>query len=154
MLKINNFYLNYSKLHKDFRYRISDTDSPVFSWAAISSVSGAYQSAYRIMIASGENLLWDSEKVESSRQSVKYTRGPLPVGVKLDIRLVIWDNFGNESAEYNDYFYIGVIDNWNAEWIAYPNETGRNNIIFKKNFEISDIVDKACLFVCGLGYHN
>ena len=159
MLKINKFYLNYSLLKKDFRYRISDVSEPVFSWAAISSSGGAKQSAYRIAINAGENLLWYSGKTESSKQSAVYSGKPLPAGVKLNINIVIWDNDDNISEEYCDYFYNGFIDKWDAEWIAHPddingNKTSRKNLIFKKDIDIADGLESACLFVCGLGYHK
>ena len=162
MLKINKFYLNYSRLKpkKDFRHRISDNQNPVFSWAAISSRPNAYQSAYRIIIKNGENILWDSGKVESRKQSAIYSGDCLPAGVKLNIRAVIWDDVGNESAEYSDYFYNGVVGKWEAEWIAHPidtngeHKTSRKRLIFQKTVEISDGLESACLFVCGLGYHK
>ena len=157
MIRINKFYLNYSKLHKDSRYRISDVKNPVFSWAAISDRSGACQSGYRIVVSCGEGLLWDSGKVKSRKQSATYSGEPLPIGIKLDICTVIWDDMGKESEKYSNYFYCGVIDEWRADWIAHPDyaeNTSRKNLIFQKNIDISESVESACLFVCGLGYHK
>ena len=160
MAKINKLYLNYARLKKDFRYRISDTENPVLSWAAVSGKTDAYQSAYKIIVKCGENILWDSGKTESRKQSAVYCGGALPAGVKLSICLTVWDNTGEESQEYRDYFYSGVIDKWNAEWIAHPddanggNKTSRKNLIFIKDADIGENLESACLFVCGLGYHK
>jgi len=164
VIKINKFYLNYSRLKKDFRYRISDTQIPVFSWAAISGGNkiGAYQSAYRIIIKNGAAILWDSGKTESRNQSAVYNGNPLPMGIKLNIHAVIWDDAGSESEEYTDYFYNGVVSEWTADWLAHPDDanvngekkTGRKNLIFKKDIKIFENLESACLFVCGLGYHK
>ena len=160
MVKISKLYLNYSQLKKDFRYRISDAANPVFSWAVISSKTNAYQSAYKIIIKDGKNLLWDSGKVESREQSAVFSGSALPAGVKLDVCLTVWDNAGEESRQYRDYFYNGVLDEWNAEWIAHPDDTNgenkslRKNLTFKKDIIIPENLESACLFVCGLGYHK
>ena len=159
MIKINKFYLDYSRLKKDFRYRISGSDKPVFSWAAISKNAGARQSSYRITVKDGENKLWYSGKTKSGIQSAIYAGDPLPAGIKLDISLVIWDENGDESEEYRDYFYNGSIGEWDADWIAYSKDASGEKttgkiLIFKKSFEIFDEVGSACLFVCGLGYHK
>ena len=159
MLKITKFYLNYARLRKDFRYRISDTQNPVFSWAAASGKNGAYQGAYQITVGSGGNLLWDSGKTESGRQSAAYAGSPLPPGEKLELCLAIWDNGGEAGELYRDFFYSGAID-WDAGWIAHPNDangenkTSRKALIFKKEIEIAGDLKSACLFVCGLGYHK
>ena len=159
MLKINKFYLNYNRLRKDFRYRISDIANPVFSWAAISSKSGAYQGAYRITVKAKDALLWDSGKVQSRDQSAVYAGVPLPPGQKLEIGALVWDNAGEAGEEYKDCFYNGAIE-WQAGWIAHPgdadgeNQTARKVLVFKKETEISGELESACLFVCGLGYHK
>ena len=162
MLKINKFYLNYSRLRKDFRYRISETKNPVFSWAAISDSPGAYQSAYQITVKAGDDLLWDSKKTESRKQSAVYAGTPLPPGEKLELCAVIWDDGGKASELYKDFFYNGEII-WDAEWIAHPedakgeNKTARKVLIFKKEIELSEDLEdlkSASLFVCGLGYHR
>ena len=166
MVKINKLYLNYSRLKRNFRYRISDKYKPVFSWAAISDntdKNGTYQTAYRITVESGDSekdLLWDSGKIESRRQSAVYSGNPLPCGGKLDVSVTIWDNNGDISEEYTDYFYNGLIDKWDAEWIAHPDDaesetkTGRHNLIFVKNIAVTENLDSACLLISGLGYHK
>ncbi|MCL2815447.1 MAG: glycoside hydrolase family 78 protein [Oscillospiraceae bacterium] len=159
MLKISKFYQNYNRLRKDFRYRISDIRNPVFSWAAVSGKDGAYQSAYRITVKAKDRLLWDSGKVDSKTQSAAYAGLPLPPGEKLEIGALVWDNDGEAGESYKDYFYSGAM-NWEADWIAHPkdaggqNKTARKVLIFKKEAEISDGLESACLFVCGLGYHK
>ncbi|MCL1793308.1 MAG: glycoside hydrolase family 78 protein [Oscillospiraceae bacterium] len=159
MLKINKFYLNYSRLKKDFRYRISDSQNPVFSWAALSGKSGAYQGACQISVKAGQNLLWDSGKMETKRQTAEYAGKPLPPGEKIDVRVQIWDNLGEAGELHQDFFYSGNIE-WNADWIAHPDDAGGENknakkvLVFKKEIEISGELKSACLFACGLGYHK
>ena len=155
MLKIDKIYLNYAKLQKDFRYRISDTPTPVFSWAVFSSRGGAVQGAYQIAVSFGATLLWDSGKIESGAQKAAYAGTPLPSGEKLCIELVVWDELGEQSLPYCDYFYNGAMDSWEADWITHIDDTGgRSPLIFKKELEISGEIMSACLFVCGLGYHK
>lgn len=160
MLKINKLCLNYSPLKKDFRYRISDVPNPVFSWAAVSDRNGAYQSAYRIAVKSGGELLWDSGTVGNRKQSAVYEGKPIPVGRKLTVSVTVWDDSGEVSADYADYFYGGALAVWDADWIAHPDDADgvkrsvRKNLVFSKHIDVSENLESACLFVCGLGYHK
>ena len=159
MLKITKFYLNHSRLRKDFRYRVSEGAEPMFSWAALSGKNGAFQGGYRIAVRSGERLLWDSGRVEGRIQSAVYAGCPLPPGERLDLCLWVWDNEGEAGEVYQDHFYSGEIA-WDAGWIAHPddaggkNGTGRSVLVFKKELESTEKIKSACLYVCGLGYHK
>ncbi|MBB3155365.1 alpha-L-rhamnosidase [Paenibacillus endophyticus] len=131
-----------------------DRQKPRLSWVTENTEAGFVQTAYRVIVDSGPahinrhaGDMWDSGKVESSRQTaIPYD------GVKLSSKTYywwkakVWDQHGNESG-WSDatYFETGMYEpeDWNCRWMncEYPNspsavyyerrefETSRNNPI-------------------------
>lgn len=78
---------------------------PYLGWIVNSETPNTLQTAYRIEVASSEELLgsseadiWDSGKVESNNSiAVKYNGKPLQPSTIYYWRVKTWDNHGNES---------------------------------------------------------
>ncbi len=83
-----------------------DVAKPRLSWVLESDARGDRQSAYHILVASGEALLredrgdlWDSGKVESSGQNqIAYAGKPLAANSECFWKVQVWDRTGKASA--------------------------------------------------------
>lgn len=111
--------------------------TPYFSWRMESDVRGQAQTAYRIILAkdsSMTDLVWDSEKTESS----------LSVGIKCGAALEsltkycwqtgVWDKDGNYAESGTATFETGLLDSamWSsAEWIQVGDEPVPQRLISK-----------------------
>src|SRR5690606_12105747 len=82
-----------------------DARRPCLGWEMTASARGARQSAYRIQVAAspldladGENLLWDSGKVDSERSAHHAYEGPaLTSGQRYFWRARVWDETGRPA---------------------------------------------------------
>jgi alpha-L-rhamnosidase len=105
-----------------------DERSPRLSWALESEARGARQSAYRVLVARGEedlgaeqNLLWDSGRVESDRTSgVEYGGELLRSGTRCVWKVRLW-NGGGDPSPYSEAaaFEMGLLErsDWKGDWI-------------------------------------
>jgi alpha-L-rhamnosidase len=108
-------------------------EAPQFSWQLTDSHTGAQQSAYEVLVASGEAQLesgsadiWDSGKIGSD-QSVNVTyKGPaLEAQKRYYWRVRVW---GKDGAAYPDsaiqWWETGLADpsDWKAQWISAETE--------------------------------
>ena len=142
------------------------------------------QSAYHILVASNtEKLdqnqgdLWDSEKTESIQQhQIKYQGKSLTSGERIYWKVRIWDQEGNVSDWSEPAFWeAGLLkqEDWGrARWIAlevlkdsqqivpglhHSMEKGlpRDKLpIFRKEFNVSRSLERATLFISGLGQYE
>jgi alpha-L-rhamnosidase len=114
-------------------YRVNplgiDATSPMLSWALESERRGQVQSAYRVLVAGGEedleaeeNLLWDSGKVESGRSvGVEYGGEALRSGSRCVWSVRVWDGVDNPSSYGGPaVFEVGLLDSsdWEGAWIS------------------------------------
>ncbi|MBN1419473.1 MAG: family 78 glycoside hydrolase catalytic domain [Planctomycetes bacterium] len=112
-----------------------DTRRPRFSWVLDSSARGEEQSAYHILVASGEETLrshagdkWDSGKVLSTDSvHIPYEGRTLSSRERCYWKVRVWDRAGRPSA-WSDAaaFEMGLLapEDWRAQWIgAGPGET-------------------------------
>ena len=76
-----------------------DCKEPRFGWVLISDIHNTMQNAYRMIVISEDGERTDTGKIFSS-QSTEVTVGKLTVKpkTKYDVKVVVWDNHGNESA--------------------------------------------------------
>ncbi len=153
-----------------------DTQVPRLSWVIHSGKNGIRQSAYQILAAScqekldrGIGDLWDSGKVLSEQSvHVNYSGNPLRSGQECFWKVRIWDQNGRRSDwSESAYWMTGLLepDGWKARWIQIPSpaETAgsRQQIqalyplpIFRKTFSVKSDIQKAFVFVCGLGHYE
>lgn len=113
--------------------RVVDVAEPRLSWIneVEKNVKNEVQTAYRILVASSEDLLeegnvdmWDSGKVCSDQSIlVKYSGKPLHTGADCYWKVMVWDS-KDEPSDWSPvgYWGMGVLDDsfWKAEWIGAP----------------------------------
>jgi len=145
-------------LHDGSAYRISANNAPIISWAAYNDAGNMVQSAYRIDVKCGGIFLWQSSWITSPAQEAVYAGDALPCGERIYIYITLRDNFNNESETGSDYFYNGILPQWNnpdnACWITASEDEPRKAIYLKKRFTAAKEIASACAYVCGLGYHK
>ncbi|MDR8390908.1 glycoside hydrolase family 78 protein [Aliifodinibius sp. S!AR15-10] len=104
-----------------------DAEHPVFSWNADVTRQTAYQVGVgenEIDLQQGENLHWDSQKVESDLNVGVAYRGPeLESGQRYYWQVRVWNEEG-EATEWSQpsWFEMGKLDSsdWQAKWISGP----------------------------------
>ena len=147
-----------------------DVMQPRLSWInapADDYVKGAWQSAYRIRVASSlEGLkkpdLWDSRKVKSDRSVfVPYGGKELVSGQQVWWQVKVWDGNG-KASQWSEpaQWRMGVLnpEEWCAKWIGAPwqQEWEEKNTTpapyFSKEINLDRKVASAVAFVTGLGY--
>jgi hypothetical protein len=139
--------------------------SPRLSWRLFSDLRGDSQTAYQVQAASnplsfGHPDLWDSGVVRSTRPVAVYSgKEALASREVVYWRARVWDIAGRASAwSETTSFEMGLLDNsdWTADWITNTDfKTGVNSLpIFAKEFNLSCDVDKARLYITGLGVYR
>ena len=74
-----------------------DEKKPRFSWKLQSKISGTIQTAYRIIVRSDNDTVWDSGKVTSDRSiCIEYDGQSLSAMTKYSWQVSVWDEQGNE----------------------------------------------------------
>jgi alpha-L-rhamnosidase len=145
-----------------------------FSWEFDDSDRGAYQTAYRILVASDkENLLanrgdcWDSGKISSSQTlQIAYMGKPLEPASRYFWKVITWNEKG-ETSECNEHSWFGTglftENDWKGEWIGDGTTAPERDEdfyrkipapLFRKTFRTKKGIDRASLYISGLGYHE
>ncbi len=105
-----------------------DSPVPKFSWLIKSELQNTRQTAWQIRSATsmerlqnGTNIIWDSERVESTSSVHNHWDGPpLESSTRYYWQVRIWDNHGRVSP-WSDiaYFETGLLSSseWEASWI-------------------------------------
>lgn len=98
-------------------------DDPVFGWASTSSARGVVQSAYEIRVgtSAGDDDVWSSGKVESSKQvDVAYDGPDVDSQTRYHWQVRVWDG-DDEASDWSDdaWFETGILDTdeWQGDWI-------------------------------------
>ena len=108
-----------------------DVTTPRFSWKLLSDEKDVNQSAYRILVASSEELLkkntgdlWDSKKVDSDQSiHLEYSGNALVSRQRCYWKVMVWDESGKASAWSEDAWWeMALLDakDWEAQWIEAP----------------------------------
>lgn len=160
---------------------VVDLLQPRLSWINIADEMerGARQTAYQVRVASAEDLLdeadlWDSGKRTSDRSiRIRYEGTELISRQECWWQVRVWDQHGNvsnwsESARWR----MGLLEeaDWKATWIGAPwqgeealpkpaggpdgrpEDFGPPAPLLRKSFQVQKEVEKAVVFVTGLGY--
>ena len=146
--------LDYGRLKGDSRFRTIATRNPVISWAAQATAPGVAQAAFRVTVRTSSEELWDSGWTESREQHVAYQGKAFPLGKRCYVGVQIRDTMANVSEAYEDHFFFCQPDHWDAPWIGASVDVVRRPVTFRKAFRIEREIESACLFGCGLGYHE
>jgi Glycosyl hydrolases family 2, sugar binding domain. len=102
-----------------------DVAKPRFSWllaATDPNARGLSQSAYRVIVGTASQTLWDSGKVNSDQSiHVAYAGKPLASGARAWWKVMVWDQDGRPSAwSEAARFSMGLLkpEDWKAQWIG------------------------------------
>ncbi len=147
-----------------------DVLKPRLSWKMMKKVNGARQTAYRIIVATNDELLsketpdlWDSGKIESDQSiQVEYQGKPLTSGLKVSWKVQIWDeekNCSSWSPVRNWEMALLSPGEWQAKWIGapeslFPAEWKLAAPQFRKEVTLPKKVKKARAYISGLGYYE
>ena len=160
---------------------VVDVKQPRLSWINIADEGerGQTQTAWQINVASSKEQLekpdlWDSEKVESNQSTrVKYNGKKLQSQQDCWWQVRVWDKNATVS-EWSEpaFWHMGLLEesDWKASWIGapwqgeetLPRPSDRNVQLpeqlpppapmFRKNFTLKKEIEKAVVYVTGLGY--
>ena len=114
-----------------------DEKKPRYSWKLQSKISGTVQTAYRIIVRSDNDTVWDSGKVMSDRSiCIEYNGRSLSAMTKYSWQVSVWDEQGNEYTSDTADFETGLMNNeFNSDWIGSPQETVNTYAV--DNYKIS-----------------
>ena len=140
-----------------------DDASPKFSW--ISELDGYQkaQSAYRITVSSSDGNtgdMWDSGKINGvNNYDIIYDGAPLSSKTKYFWRVQVFDENDTEIGWSDTVsFETGIFTDieWGAQWITHLTSSPAINPapMFRKEFNITGEVEKARVYVSGLGIYE
>jgi len=139
-----------------------DMPDPRFSWVVEGRERGASQSAYQVLVSRSEDNIrqetgevWDSGKVQSDQSfQVVYGGSELRSSRKYYWKVRVWNQEGvpSEWSEVSE-FVTGLLhpDDWQGQWIGAADSTVSAPLL-RKEFDLSEQVKSAYLFVSGMGY--
>ena len=133
-----------------------DEKSPRFSWKIESSEKDVKQSAYEIRVYKGEEIVWNSTKVESSQSIlIKYEGKEIEPSTIYEVYVKVWDNKGNE-AYIDSSFESGLLsgENFKGNWITHTLGNIEACPIFKKEFNTDKKVTRARIYATALGVYE
>lgn len=147
--------------YSDFPVGIGNI-SPRLSWILNSDKRNQKQSAYRILVASGKEILdkdigdlWDSRKVISDESvHIVYKGRELHSGMRCWWKVCAWDQDNKKSGwSKTAAWEMGLLspEDWKAEWITFQGSSGP---LFRKDFNITKEIKEARIYICGLGYYE
>lgn len=139
-----------------------DMPDPRFSWVLEGGERGTDQSAYRVLVSQSKETLnrdtadvWDSGKVKSDQSfHIAYDGSPLQSSEKYYWKVRVWnqDSVASNWSDVNE-FITGLLhpDDWQGQWIGAADSTVSAPLL-RKEFDLSEQVKSAYLFVSGMGY--
>jgi alpha-L-rhamnosidase len=140
---------------------------PGLSWKITATERNTMQDAYQIQVATdlrdlrrGRNLLWDSDKVNSSSSlHIKYAGKELESMQRVYWRVRVW--CGNSASSWSDptYFETGLYNtsDWKARWIKSEFEQKDEpdpSPFFRKEFQLDKTVKKARAYASSIGLYE
>ena len=146
-----------------------DVIEPRLSWQVSGEGRGLAQTAYQIQagrsaeaLETGENLLWDSDKVASDASAhIRYQGTALGSGQRACWRVRLWDQDGLESAWSSLAFWqMGLLSpsDWRAKWIEPDWEedpkTQHPCPYLRKSFQLRSKVQKAQVYITSHGLYE
>ena len=134
-----------------------DAKEPRISWKLNSGQKDTLQKNYHIVVKKEENIVWDSQVVESEQCiCVKYAGKDLEACTRYQVAVTATDNYGNEACE-EAYFETGLMEskNWKACWITHGFEDDLEPCaVFQKSFVLKAAVKKARVYASALGIYE
>jgi len=118
-----------------------DVENPRFSWQYVTSLDAVFQVAYQIFVFMDEELIWESQKNESSQMNhIFYAGKPLKAMTRYEIIVKSWDNYGN-CVQGSSHWETGRFNiKWRAQWIE-PNQKDTETFILENAMEIDPHIE-------------
>ncbi len=127
--------------------------TPVLSWAVGGGNPDDKQVAYTLTVEIGGETVFDSGRVETSRQSAPLDGFTFPAGVYAHLTVTV--ESATEQTEPRDVvLFNGCLDSFPGEWITSAEDQCERVLRFVKDITIDKPVKDAVLYYCGLGYHK
>lgn len=113
-----------------------DEKKPRFSWKLQSKISGTIQTAYRIIVRSDNDTVWDAVKLHLTGSiCIEYDGQSLSAMTKYSWQVSVGTNKARIHSDTAD-FETGLMNNeFNADWIGSPQETVNTYAV--DNYKIS-----------------
>jgi alpha-L-rhamnosidase len=152
---------------------VIDVSSPRLSWELLSEGRDVRQKSYRILVSSSpeklnndEGDLWDSRRVESGNSIyITYEGKPLNSRMEYFWKVKVETNKGESEWSKPASWTMGLTgqNDWLAKWTGL-NTVSKKDVIkgktrlaaryFRKEFNIPKKVEKATLYISGLGLYE
>jgi len=140
-----------------------DRAQPRLSWVMQSDERGAFQRAYRVLVASTSQALsadkgdlWDSGKVRSgSSVQIAYGGFPLESSQRVFWKVRIWDQNDRASPWSSaETWRMGLLqpDDWKGRWITGP--ANGSSLLFRREFTVKSGLRRAIVHISGLGQYE
>lgn len=104
-----------------------DDVNPSFSWKVNSDKMGWLQSAYQIVVKKGNDVVWDSGKVEDGVSvGIAYDGDALVSSTEYSWNVTVWDKEGDEMVSETATFEMGLLEEDafdDTQWISYEEKT-------------------------------
>ena len=131
---------------------------PRFSWKIERDAQNIVQEAYAIIVRQGEQIMWDSGKVDSAQSVlIEYTGTDLEPMTAYSVEISVWDNCG-ECHRGETAFETGLMgqDNWQAEWITHGFDAEDTTCpVFCKKIELGGKkLRRARIYATALGVYE
>lgn len=151
-----------------------DNPRPRFSWMINSDIRGTKQNAYQILVSTSPDALnenqgevWNSKKISSDNSfHAVYQGGDLKPQTTYFWKVRIWDSNGDVTTFSKPAkFETGLLhkEDWQGQWIGDGSKPPKNDKdfydkipapLFRKSFSINGDLQKARLYISGLGYYE
>ena len=153
MIYIKNFYLDGTPVSQSVCEFSKAHATPVLSWAVGGGNPDDRQVAYTLTVEINGKAVYDSGRVETTRQSALLDGFTFPAGAWAEITVTV--ESATETAEpLGVMLFNGVLDSFPGEWITSSEDQGERVLRFVKDITIDKPVKDAMLYYCGLGYHK
>ena len=134
-----------------------DVEQPGFTWQMQSDGIGKSQSAYQIVVESGDETVWDSGRVESGYSvNIPYEGEPLEGSTRYTWSVTVWDEKGASAVSDEASFETALMDlGWDgALWLQTGKESNDVAPMFRKEFEVTKDIASARLYASAAGIYE
>ena len=127
--------------------------TPVLSWAVGGGNPDDKQVAYTLTVEIGGETVFDSGRVETSRQSALLDGFTFPAATYATVTVTVESTTAVTDPK-SAILFNGCLDSFPGEWITSAEDQGERVLRFVKKFNVDKPVKDAVLYYCGLGYHD
>lgn len=153
MIYIKSFYLDGTPVSQSVCEFSKDHATPTLSWSVGGGNPDDGQVAYTLTVEIGGETVFDSGRVETSRQSALLDGFTFPAGVYAYLTVTV-ESATEQTEPCDVVLFNGTLDTFPGEWITSREDQGERVLRFVKKFTVDKPVKDAVLYYCGLGYHQ